>query len=336
MTGQHPLFGGFEQVTNGRPALAAPFPYPGGKSRVAASIWRALGQPSTYIEPFAGSLAVLLGRPNPSGIEVVNDVEGLVANFWRAVKLDPEGVAKAADWPKFAVDLHARGAVLMAARAELVERLEGDPDYYDTKLAGWWAWGVSCSISTFPARGPWRIVDGKLVKTVTGDDGVARERSESLPIGVTRQRPDIGGQGIKQDVDVMAWMRALADRLASVTILCGDWADAVASKVLSVTPAAVFLDPPYGVTDRDTTLYISDSTTVAADARQWAIDHGEDDGLRIVVAGYDDEQPPMPDTWHVLEWSSIGTTLGTGGRKTNRHRERLWLSPGCDFRAPLL
>ena len=323
MTGQHPLFGGFEQVMSGRPALTAPFPYAGGKSRVAASIWRALGQPSTYIEPFAGSLAVLLGRPNPSGIEVVNDAEGLVANFWRAVKLDPEGVAGAADWPKFAVDLHARGAVLMASRAELVERLEGDPDYYDARLAGWWAWGVSCSISTFPAPGPWVVADGRFVKGASGE-------------GVTRQRPDIGGQGIKQDVDVMAWMRALADRLASVTILCGDWADAVAPKVLSVTSAAVFLDPPYGVTDRDTTLYISDSTTVAADARQWAIDHGEDHCLRIVVAGYDDEQPPMPDTWHVLEWSSIGTTLGTGGRKTNRHRERLWLSPGCDFRAPLL
>ena len=323
MTGQHPLFGGYEQVTSGRPALTAPFPYAGGKSRVAASIWRALGQPSTYIEPFAGSLAVLLGRPNPSGIEVVNDKEGLVANFWRAVKLDPDAVAEAADWPKFAVDLHARGAVLMASRAELVERLEGDPDYYDAKLAGWWAWGVSCSISTFPAPGPWVAVDGRLVKGASGE-------------GVKRLMPHIGVQGIKRDVDVPAWMHALADRLATTTVLCGDWSGAVTPKVREAIPAAVFLDPPYGVADRDTGMYLYDSTTVAADARQWAIDHGEDDDLRIVVAGYDTEEPPMPDTWHVLEWSARSASRGTGRNDVNRHRERLWLSPGCDFRAPLL
>ena len=331
---QHALFGGFEQVTGSRPELAAPFPYAGGKSRVAASIWRALGQPRTYIEPFAGSLAVLLGRPNPSGIEIVNDAEGLVANFWRAVKLDPDAVAEAADWPKFAVDLHARGAALMAARADLVERLEGNPDFYDAKLAGWWAWGVSCSISTFPAPGPWVSVDGRLVKGATGE-------------GVTRQRPHIGGKGIKREkprlgvsglvrtsmsaADIRDWMQALADRLATTTVLCGDWSAAVTPVMRTATPTAVFLDPPYGGADRDASLYITDSTTIAAPARQWAINHGEDDGLRIVVAGYDTEEPAMPDSWHVLKWSAGSSSRGSGRNDVNRHRERLWLSPGCDF-----
>ena len=43
--------------------LAAPFPYFGGKRRAAPAIWRALGDPSGYVEPFAGSAAVLLARP---------------------------------------------------------------------------------------------------------------------------------------------------------------------------------------------------------------------------------------------------------------------------------
>ena len=40
--------------------LAAPFPYFGGKRRAAPTIWREFGDPSGYVEPFAGSAAVLL------------------------------------------------------------------------------------------------------------------------------------------------------------------------------------------------------------------------------------------------------------------------------------
>jgi len=45
-------------------ALKAPFPYFGGKATVADVVWDALGQLAHYIEPFFGSGAVLLARPN--------------------------------------------------------------------------------------------------------------------------------------------------------------------------------------------------------------------------------------------------------------------------------
>lgn len=44
--------------------LSAPFPYFGGKSHVAPIVWQAFGDPRHYIEPFCGSCAVLLARPN--------------------------------------------------------------------------------------------------------------------------------------------------------------------------------------------------------------------------------------------------------------------------------
>lgn len=77
--------------------LAAPFPWFGGKSRVAGVVWQAFGDVPNFVEPFFGSGAVLLGRPesglaNP--IETVNDLDGFVANFWRAVTQAPEEVAK--------------------------------------------------------------------------------------------------------------------------------------------------------------------------------------------------------------------------------------------------
>ena len=45
------------------PEMQAPFIWFGGKRKVAAEVWAALGDVDNFVEPFAGSLAVLLGRP---------------------------------------------------------------------------------------------------------------------------------------------------------------------------------------------------------------------------------------------------------------------------------
>jgi hypothetical protein len=121
----------------------APFPWFGGKRRVADLVWRAFGPDvPNYIEPFAGSLAVLLARPGGAGkIETVNDRDRYLANFWRAVSADPEAVAAASDWPVNEADLHARHKWLVN-QLEFRERMHTDPDFYDVKIAGWWVWGL--------------------------------------------------------------------------------------------------------------------------------------------------------------------------------------------------
>lgn len=58
--------------------LKAPFPWFGGKRRVAHMVWRALGECPNYVEPFFGSGAVLLGRPHEAKIETVNDADCVV------------------------------------------------------------------------------------------------------------------------------------------------------------------------------------------------------------------------------------------------------------------
>src|ERR1019366_3612543 len=77
--------------------LKAPMPYFGGKLRVAAEVWRRFGDVMNYIEPFCGSLAVMLARPDEPGIETANDADHFLVNFWRAVKADPDAVAYHAD-----------------------------------------------------------------------------------------------------------------------------------------------------------------------------------------------------------------------------------------------
>ncbi|HAI11083.1 MAG TPA: hypothetical protein DCM28_05220 [Phycisphaerales bacterium] len=95
--------------------LKAPFPWFGGKSKVADLVWSRLGDVSNFIEPFAGSVAVLLRRPadHTGKVETVNDASHFIANFWRAVQHDPAEVAKHADWPVSEADLHARHRWLM-------------------------------------------------------------------------------------------------------------------------------------------------------------------------------------------------------------------------------
>lgn len=119
-------------------SLQAPFPYFGGKSAVAPLVWDALGNCDGYVEPFFGSGAVLLARPHVGKIETVNDFDGLLANFWRAVRADADAVTDAADWPLNECDLHARHLWLVGQRESLTERLCGDPEYFDAKRERLW------------------------------------------------------------------------------------------------------------------------------------------------------------------------------------------------------
>ena len=68
--------------------LVAPFPYFGGKSRAVDAVWGAFGEVDCYVEPFAGSAAMLLAAPEGKRVETINDFDGFIANFWRAVAHD--------------------------------------------------------------------------------------------------------------------------------------------------------------------------------------------------------------------------------------------------------
>ena len=96
------------------------------------------------MEPFAGSLACLLARPDGAGQrEIVCDLDGGISNFWRAVTAEPDLVAAWADYPTFHHDLTARHKWLRAWFAENSARLSDDPHFYCAKVAGWWVWGIS-------------------------------------------------------------------------------------------------------------------------------------------------------------------------------------------------
>ena len=308
--------------------LQAPFPWFGGKSRAAGLIWPRFGDVVNYVEPFFGSGAVLLARPDGwTGSETINDKDGFVANFWRAVAHDPEAVATAADWPVNENDQHARHVWLVGQRETLTARLEGDPEYFDAKIAGWWVWGICCWIGGgwCSGDGPWQVDDsGQLVHLGNAGQGVHRQLVHlgDAGQGVHRKRVHLG-QG--------EWFAALSDRLRRVRVCCGDW-----ERVCGPTPTVklgltgVLLDPPYADTaDRTSDIYACDSLSVAHDAREWAIAHGDDPLLRIALCGYDGEHE-LPG-WTRVVWKAHGGYggQGNGAGRENASRETIWFSPSC-------
>lgn len=62
--------------------------YPGAKNRLAPWICSFIPDHKVYLEPYAGSLAILLNKPR-SHIETVNDLHGEVVNFFRVLRDSP-------------------------------------------------------------------------------------------------------------------------------------------------------------------------------------------------------------------------------------------------------
>lgn len=302
--------------------LRAPFPWFGGKSRAAHLIWDAFGDVPNYVEPFAGSLAVLLARPHAPKTETVNDLDCYLANFWRAVRADPEAVAHWADWPVSEVDQNARHLWLVS-QAEFRERMNTDPDYYDPKVAGWWVWGQNIWIGDSWCSSMWWR-DGKKIAQQLPHLGNAGK-------GIHRKLPHLGdaGTGIhRQSVAITEWLEALQARIRSTRIACGNWDRVLGPSVtFKHGLTAVLLDPPYA-TKHDANYATATATECAHEVAAWAFAHGDNPELRIALCGYEGEHTP-PKGWTEHAWKARKGYQKVTDGKHSGHKETIWFSPHC-------
>ena len=307
-------------------SLRSPYPWFGGKSAIMPAVWARFGDVRNLIDPFAGSLASILTRPQPFvGTETVNDADGFIPNFWRAVQADPEAVAAHADWPVSELDLHARHLWLTNTGRGVVEQLREDPAFFDAKIAGWWVNGICQWIGSGWCEHPeWQQLPH------LGDAGRGVHRP-------SQQLPHLGSAGMGGEPEIYEYFRLLSARLRRVRVCCGDW-----QRVCGPTPTvkqgltAVSLDPPYLQTERDANIYAIESN-VSAQCRAWCLERGNDKRIRIALCGYEGEGHDELERhgWNVLEWKARGG-YGSQGNQSGREdvndnakRERIWFSPHC-------
>lgn len=102
--------------------MKSPFAYFGGKTTAARQIIEHFPAHRHYVEPFAGSLAVLLAKPR-SRMETVNDLDRAIVTFWRVLRDRPDDLTRAcqltpharAEWEDCR-DFEASGDELEVAR----------------------------------------------------------------------------------------------------------------------------------------------------------------------------------------------------------------------------
>ena len=333
--------------------LRAPFPYFGGKRGIASLVWRAFGpRVKHYIEPFMGSLAVLLAAPYKPSLEVVNDMSFYLANFWRAVRHQPDEVARWADYPVSHIDLAARHKWLTQSdRLRATAERLSDPEWEgDAKFAGWWLWGQCAWIGS-----GWCERESKIPHVSNAGQGVHSKIPHvgNAGQGVHSKIPHVSdaGQGVHSKIPHVSdagqptrqgaepWeaidlpdrgehirrrMRALSRRLQDVRIVHGDWARCLNSHYGGGGDrVGVFLDPPYLSHER---LY-AHSKPVAFDVAEWAAKNA---GMRVAVCGHVGNYDTIlraTDGWRVVRWSR-GKFTYSGSKTTDA--EVVYLSPACD------
>ena len=195
------------------PKIKAIAPWFGGKRTLAPVIVEELGQHSAYWEPFCGSMAVLLAKPESSH-EHVNDLHGDLVNLARVIQHPTAG-------PKLYRRLRRAMMyedILQDAHAYLDQPFE-PADQPDTERA--YHYFLASWIGRNGVAGTHRCKQTFAVRwTPHGGAGGARLQSAVASIPVWRRR------------------------MRRVTILQRDAFDVIAS-IADVPGVAIYVDPPY-------------------------------------------------------------------------------------------
>jgi hypothetical protein len=242
-------------------------------------------------------------------------------------------------------DLHARNNWLQCSdeSIEFKKRIAEDPNYYDSRIAGWWVWGQSCWIG-----GEWCENTYKPRPRLTNQSGVHSGRPQLTDAFDIGRGVNANGRADTYDTRrewLTEWMRQLADRLRLVRTCYGHWSRICDSEstLTKLGLTGVFLDPPYpkkrkdtGKKSRDGNLYAGDKTQCLDMLRDeilaWCQKYGDDRQIRIAVCGYDgDGYDALIDSgWTEYKWESQGGYSNlSGGKNENTKRERIWFSPSC-------
>jgi DNA adenine methylase len=113
--------------------LNSPIKWVGGKSRLRKQIIGLLPAHTCYVEPFCGAAWVLFGKP-PSNVEIINDIDGELINFFQVVKHQPEKLIQSFEWELVSRAEFERLSKLDTSTLTDIERAHR---FYYLIMAGW-------------------------------------------------------------------------------------------------------------------------------------------------------------------------------------------------------
>jgi DNA adenine methylase len=108
--------------------MRPPLSYYGGKQQLASRILGMIPEHQIYCEPFCGGAAVFFAK-EPSEVEIINDANGELVNFYEVLKRDFPALEQ-----EIAVSLHSRK---QHRHAEVIYE---NPDMFDRVKRAWAVW----------------------------------------------------------------------------------------------------------------------------------------------------------------------------------------------------
>lgn len=191
-------------------ARSAPFPWFGGKARLAPYVVDLMPPHAVYVEPFGGAASVLFSKRRVQ-LEVYNDVHRGLVTFFRVLRDRPDELARVLRLTPYSRDEYEAA---IDAWEDATDELE---------LARLWFVCAAQSFTAAPGRQPsWAYQ--------------RNARSISNPLGTGRVR----ARSFKSAIDELD---RFAERLRGVQVDHRDWREILD---LYDGPTALFyLDPPY-------------------------------------------------------------------------------------------
>lgn len=120
-----------KEIEKTKTKMKTPISYYGGKQNLASIILKLIPQHEMYCEPFIGGAAIFFAKPK-SKIEIINDTNKEMINFYKVVQTDFTSLEKEVMITLHSRDLHRKAKVIYA-----------NPDMFSDLKRAWAVWTLA-------------------------------------------------------------------------------------------------------------------------------------------------------------------------------------------------
>ncbi len=283
--------------------MRPPTNYYGGKTRLAPWITSFLPSHRTYVEPFAGSAAVLFAKP-ASPTEILNDLDGHVVNFFTVLRDQPAQLARALRLTPYA----------RSEYEQLANRYD-DPDLDEVERARRWFLRVNQSISHLAGRG--------------------------RPSGWAAAFNTNGADHAHKFAALADRLQVCAERLRRVHLEQRPAVEVIAKYAKPAAAAVVYCDPPYLAavrsprTKRPGLDYACEDATEAEHRQLAEVLHATP--ATVLLSGYPSElYAELYAGWYRVEQTVLRPTSNVSGGRAADALEVVWSNRPLASQARLL